>query len=461
MKTITQKLTILILTFFCANTMFGQTLTVEHTTVGNLAEEINNALTENGMSAVTDIEHLIITGTYFNIVNDNTTTDDAKAIKACTNVTTIDISGITFQNNTMPGYDGRGLFMGMTGLKTIILPNTVTNIGAGAFRQCSNLESVLVKNDDESTSNLFSKNNNQITLINALAFLSCSKLVITEVPSSLNNLGKQAFQGCSLMNITEMPGFTNSTFQESIFRETGISNFSFPTSVTTIGKTIFYKADTPSERTFTFRTAPPALAGGVVYGTIFGANTIIKVLKKFETEYIPWAAAGTVEYLTQKITAEITGNGTVSVAGDGLVSASGEIVNGELIEAYEAENITFTVTPETGYILKSILLDGVEITSELELTIDNKAAKRLSVVFEIDQITSINNNEDASKISIYPNPTTDFVNIDGELIAPILLFDCTGKKIMETRQNRIDISFLESGIYILNVNNKPYKVIKR
>ncbi|NML71667.1 T9SS type A sorting domain-containing protein [Chryseobacterium sp. RP-3-3] len=71
-------------------------------------------------------------------------------------------------------------------------------------------------------------------------------------------------------------------------------------------------------------------------------------------------------------------------------------------------------------------------------------------------------------VSIYPNPTSDFVNIKSkEDIVSISLFSIDGKKLAETHQeSRIDLSPYSTGIYFVNIVLKggitfKHKIIKK
>jgi len=71
-------------------------------------------------------------------------------------------------------------------------------------------------------------------------------------------------------------------------------------------------------------------------------------------------------------------------------------------------------------------------------------------------------------VSIYPNPTSDFVNIRSKTdVASISLFSIDGKKLAETHgENRIDISVYSTGVYFLNIVLKDgitfkHKIIKK
>lgn len=63
-----------------------------------------------------------------------------------------------------------------------------------------------------------------------------------------------------------------------------------------------------------------------------------------------------------------------------------------------------------------------------------------------------------SKISVYPNPVINVLNFDaGNVqIESVAVYDMVGKKIMDNKilQNNIDLSFLETGIYIIELKDK-------
>ncbi len=70
-------------------------------------------------------------------------------------------------------------------------------------------------------------------------------------------------------------------------------------------------------------------------------------------------------------------------------------------------------------------------------------------------------------VNIYPNPTTDFVNIRAkEDVASMTLFSMDGRKLTEVyRENRISLSSYSAGVYFLNIVLKDgtsfkHKIIK-
>ena len=89
------------------------------------------------------------------------------------------------------------------GLKSIIIPNSVTTIGYAAFRSCEKLTSLTIPNS--------------VTSIGGSAFSGCIGLTSLTIPNSVTSIGGSAFSGCS-----------------------GLTSLTIPNSVTSIGNDAFY-----------------------------------------------------------------------------------------------------------------------------------------------------------------------------------------------------------------------------
>jgi hypothetical protein len=70
-------------------------------------------------------------------------------------------------------------------------------------------------------------------------------------------------------------------------------------------------------------------------------------------------------------------------------------------------------------------------------------------------------------ISIYPNPTSDFINVIENKcqLKNIIFYDLTGKVVLKSNSNKVDISILSSGIYLAVVTTNEaiqrIKIIKQ
>ncbi|ASK31221.1 hypothetical protein CEY12_14415 [Chryseobacterium sp. T16E-39] len=72
-------------------------------------------------------------------------------------------------------------------------------------------------------------------------------------------------------------------------------------------------------------------------------------------------------------------------------------------------------------------------------------------------------------VGIYPNPTSGYINFKVSSVTKldeVSVYDVSGKLVSRQKivDNRIDLSFLLQGVYILKFNNselKPVKIIKK
>ena len=112
-----------------------------------------------------------------------------------------------------------------SGVKRIILGDSVTTIGNSAFSGCSSLTSVTISNS--------------VTTIGGYAFSGCSSLTSVTIPNSITTIGGYAFSGCSSLTSVTIPNSVT-TIGYSAFRDcSSLTSVTIPNSVTTIGDDAF------------------------------------------------------------------------------------------------------------------------------------------------------------------------------------------------------------------------------
>jgi hypothetical protein len=80
-----------------------------------------------------------------------------------------------------------------------------------------------------------------------------------------------------------------------------------------------------------------------------------------------------------------------------------------------------------------------------------------TIVFDVRSSAGIAAIENS--LSIYPNPAVDYLNVSAEGIKRI--YDFSGKLLIESNATTLDITMLNQGIYLLNVNGINQQFIKR
>ena len=109
---------------------------------------------------------------------------------------------------------GNNAFYGCSSLTSITIPNSVTEIGVGAFYGCSSLTSITIPDSVtsigwhafEGCSSLTSITiPNSVTSIGKRAFWGCSSLTSITIPNSVTSIGSGAFAGCSSLTSITIP----------------------------------------------------------------------------------------------------------------------------------------------------------------------------------------------------------------------------------------------------------------
>lgn len=121
---------------------------------------------------------------------------------------------------------GPGAFFGCISLKEIIIPDSVRTIGKYAFTGCTVLDNVIVPDS--------------VMQIGQYAFSNCTHLTHISIPDSIKELPERVFSGCSLLKNVQL---SNSLTTIGIYAFSSchsLESIEIPNSVTSIGYDAFY-----------------------------------------------------------------------------------------------------------------------------------------------------------------------------------------------------------------------------
>ena len=110
-------------------------------------------------------------------------------------------------------------------LNTIVIPNSVTTIGNGAFAWCRGLTTVTI--------------GNSVTTIGYRVFASCTGLTEVSIPNSITTIGEKAFNGCTGLTEITIPNSVTDIGNLAFAGCTGLTEVSIPNSITTIREKAF------------------------------------------------------------------------------------------------------------------------------------------------------------------------------------------------------------------------------
>ena len=120
---------------------------------------------------------------------------------------------------------GWSKFIGRRSLTSLVIPDSVTNIGDYAFSGCSSLSSVVIPD--------------RVTSIGDCAFENCSSLTDIVIPDGVTNIGKCAFEGCRSLTDIVIPDCVTSIGDCAFANCFSLTGIVIPDSVTGIGKFAF------------------------------------------------------------------------------------------------------------------------------------------------------------------------------------------------------------------------------
>ncbi len=87
-------------------------------------------------------------------------------------------------------------------------------------------------------------------------------------------------------------------------------------------------------------------------------------------------------------------------------------------------------------------------------------------LYNTSTLEVIDQNESLNKTEVFPNPFSEIINWKPSQLKnyySVRIFDLTGNKVYENeiKDNNLNLSFLEKGIYILKIDSDSFKIIKK
>lgn len=157
-----------------------------------------------------------------------------------------------------------------------------------------------------------------------------------------------------------------------------------------------------------------------------------------------------IQPITATITASADVNGSISPSGATIVNCAG--------------NLTYTITPNSGYAVQNVLVDGVAVGAVTTYTFTNVVSNHtITATFSLSS-TLGNELFNSSTISLYPNPIVNNqftlalpASISGNVM--VTISNMLGQTVYTTSQNadsKMQISpenKLQEGIYIVSISN--------
>ena len=151
-----------------------------------------------------------------------------QAFNGCSNLSSVTIP------NSVTNIES-GAFKGCSNLSSIIIPSSVTSIGGGLFEGCNALESIVV--DIENTA--FDSRDNCNAIINTETKTLIAGCKNTVIPNSVTTIGANAFRGCGGITSVMLGDQLTSIGDEAFSDCTSLLSVSIPNSVTAIGANAF------------------------------------------------------------------------------------------------------------------------------------------------------------------------------------------------------------------------------
>jgi len=253
----------------------------------------------------------------------------------------------------------------------------------------------------------------------------------------------------TLIGTLEASDINNDTLTYSII--SGNTDQAFGLDASTGGLTV------ANNVTLDFESIPVfSLLVQVSDGALSDSATVTINLTDVDEDSTTTNQAPTITAATYSL-AENSVNGTVL----GTVEASdpdGDTLTYTIVSGNDAE--AFSLDSESGELIvsTSLALD-FETTPAYSLGIEVSDGSLSDLAIFTINLTDVEEEEETLSLAdgsemIYPNPTYGIINIKMAEFKQATIYNLSGKRIMRSTDNRIDVSALSEGVYIIKLENR-------
>ncbi len=182
------------------------------------------------------------------IIGDSVTSVGAFSFVRCTNLSSASIgsSVLTIEDEAFWG----------TNLSSITIPNSVISIGNYAFSMCQNLASVSLPNSltTMGISSFYETALSSIVIPNSVAsigdysFMNCVNLSSVTLGNSITNIGNRVFDSCINLTSINIPNSVT-RIGDAAFQYCPFTSINLPNAITQIGRNAFYMCENLSSVT--------------------------------------------------------------------------------------------------------------------------------------------------------------------------------------------------------------------
>ncbi|MDR1562119.1 MAG: leucine-rich repeat domain-containing protein, partial [Dysgonamonadaceae bacterium] len=293
------------------------------------------------------------------------------------------------------------------------------------------------------------------------AFYNCSGLTSVTIPNSVTSIGNRAFYGCSSLNSVIIPNSVTSIGNRAFERCSGLTEITIPNSVTSIGNYAFEGCSALMAIDVSENNTAYASENGVLFNK--AKSDLIKYPEgKQDASYnIPNSVTSIGEYAFSScsaLTSVTIGNSVTSIGGFAFYYCSG---------LTSVTNLNPTPQSINSNVFQNVDLINATLYVPAESVEDYKAAEIWKDFKEIKAYipSAIESPTVGSSINIYPNPVVESFRING-ITAPteVIVTDLSGRTVLQQTINAgesVAVGNLPKGVYIVRIEGKTVKVVKR